>query len=76
MIRDAKTQKDEELQQDAEALEESRAALEALEQHENELIMGVKYGTPNNYPNLTYGEAFDFFFGSPEWTAFEGTMTG
>jgi len=44
--------------------------------YENEFVLGVKYGTPNDYPDLTYGEAFDYFFGSPKWTAFEGVKEG
>lgn len=36
-------------------------------------IAGVKNGHPSSYPNQTYGEAFDNFFGSPTWKYFVGT---
>lgn len=36
----------------------------------NENIQFVKQGYPKNYPNKTYGEAFDNFFESPRWKYF------
>lgn len=33
-------------------------------------ISGVKNGHPQLYPDVTYGEAFDFFFNSGEWSSF------
>ena len=30
-------------------------------------LAGVKSGTLADYPNVTVGEAFDDFFGSPQW---------
>lgn len=34
-------------------------------------VDGVKNAHPNAYPNITYGEAFDFFFNSGEWNSFD-----
>lgn len=33
-------------------------------------VSGVKNGHPEIYPNITYGEAFDFYFNSGEWSSF------
>ncbi|MFT5875659.1 MAG: hypothetical protein ACI8WT_004653 [Clostridium sp.] len=37
----------------------------------NEYILMVKNGHPNDRPNSTYGEAFKNFFGSPTWKYFK-----
>ena len=47
-----------------------------LTQANDEHVRGVKYGSPNSYPDITYAEAFDYFFGSPTWTYFRGTQEG
>ncbi len=39
-------------------------------------VLGVKGGTPVDYPGKTYGEAFENFFGSPTWKYFVGTKEG
>lgn len=36
-------------------------------------VLSVKNATPHAYPNQTYGEAFENFFGSPTWKYFVGT---
>lgn len=36
----------------------------------NKYIDMVKNGTNDNYPNITYEEAFDEFFANPEWSHF------
>ena len=33
----------------------------------------VKNASPQAYPNITYGKAFDTFFGNPEWQYFKST---
>ena len=45
-------------------------------QAEDENVLGVKNGTPNAYPEKTYGEAFESFFSSPTWKHFVGTVEG
>lgn len=45
-------------------------------QSEDTHILGVKGGTPTDYPGKTYGEAFENFFGSPTWKYFVGTKEG
>ncbi|MGN0142920.1 MAG: hypothetical protein ACI4AD_11890 [Roseburia sp.] len=45
-------------------------------QAENPNVLGVKEGTNSAYPGMTYGEAFDSFFGSPTWKYFQGTKEG
>lgn len=40
--------------------------------YESIFINAVKDGVPANYPEITIGEAFDQYFASPEWRAFEG----
>ena len=42
-------------------------------QSADEHVLGVKNGTNFAYPGITYGEAFDNFFGSPTWKYFEGS---
>lgn len=37
----------------------------------DEHVLGVKTGHPNTYPDITYGDAFDNFFGTPTWKYFE-----
>lgn len=38
---------------------------------DSEEIQMVKNGSPNGYPNQTYEEAFENFFGSPKWSSFQ-----
>lgn len=45
-------------------------------QSENEYVASVKNGSPLAYPDKTYGEAFENFFGSPKWKYFLGTKEG
>lgn len=40
----------------------------------NSLVTGVKTATSSLYPGITYGEAFDYYFGKPKWDSFEGTL--
>ena len=41
----------------------------------DENVQFVKGGAPNRYPDKTYGEAFEDFFGNPKWKSFS-TDTG
>lgn len=43
---------------------------------EDENVLMVKNGTNNNYPDVTYGEAFETYFGTPTWQYFKGTQEG
>jgi hypothetical protein len=43
---------------------------------ENEYVLKVKGGHPHSYPDKTFGEYFDKFFGSPTWKYFKGTKEG
>lgn len=45
-------------------------------EYENEHVTAVKNGSPFTYPDKTYGESFEKFFGSPEWKYFLGTKEG
>ena len=45
-------------------------------QSEDEHVLSVKNGSPNNYPDKTFGDSFDDFFGSPTWKYFKGTQEG
>lgn len=38
---------------------------------ENKYIDFVKDGHPENYPNITYGESFEYFFEEENWSYFE-----
>ena len=38
---------------------------------EDEHVIGVKNGYPNAIPDITYGKAFESFFGNPTWKYFE-----
>ncbi len=42
-------------------------------QAEDEHVLAVKNGTNSNYPEVTYGEAFEKYFGSPTWKYFKGS---
>lgn len=44
-----------------------------IAQSDNEYIKIVKNGVNDNYPDITYGEAFDDFFSSPTWKYFKGS---
>ena len=35
-------------------------------------VLGVKHGHPSTYPDITYEDAFEYFFGYPTWKYFEG----
>ncbi len=45
----------------------------SIAQADNEYVLSVKGGSPKAYPDITYEEAFESFFGSPTWTYFQGT---
>ena len=36
----------------------------------------IRETSTERYPDITIGDAFDSYFGSPEWRAFEGTREG
>lgn len=65
------------------ARDNGMSAEEALEKEvgdilasEDENVLMVKNGTNSNYPDVTYGEAFETYFGTPEWRYFKGTQEG
>lgn len=41
-----------------------------------EHIIAVKNGASSNYPDITYGEAFNNYFARPSWRYFVGTISG
>ena len=45
-------------------------------QSENKYVVAVKGSSPEEYPKITYEEAFEAFFGNPKWTYFKGTRKG
>lgn len=45
-------------------------------QADNKNVLAVKGGTNSNYSGVTYGEAFEAFFGLPTWKYFKGTQEG
>jgi len=47
-----------------------------VSQATDEHVLGVKNGHPYSYPDITYGQAFDNFFGTPTWKYFVGTKDG
>lgn len=53
-----------------EATEVSDQVQSVMDQ-EDEHVLGVKNGYPETIPDITYGEAFESFFGSPTWKYFE-----
>ncbi|MET3290926.1 UNVERIFIED_CONTAM: Ca2+/Na+ antiporter [Brevibacillus sp. OAP136] len=40
---------------------------------DNKYVLGVKNGYPENYPDKTYNQAFENFFGNPNWKYFNAT---
>lgn len=50
--------------------------VQSIAQADNEYVLGVKYGTPPSYPDITYVEAFEAFFAYPTWTYFQGKREG
>ena len=42
----------------------------------NEYVQTVKSGTSFSYPDVTFEEAFHYFFDSPTWKYFNGTQDG
>ena len=38
-------------------------------------INAVKNAVPEDYPDITIGEAYDDYFSAPEWSAFEGASS-
>ena len=38
-------------------------------------INAVKNAVPEDYPDITIGEAYDHYFSSPEWSVFEGASS-
>jgi len=55
-----------------EAVDQMANVVQADDPH----VLSVKNGHPNAYPDKTYGEAFEEFFGSPTWKYFVGTKEG
>ncbi len=47
-----------------------------VSQATDEHVLGVKKGHPYSYPDITYEQAFENFFGSPTWKYFVGTKDG
>lgn len=45
-------------------------------QEENENVISVKKGSPLNYPDITYEQAFESFFSDTTWKYFVGTNEG
>lgn len=45
-------------------------------QAEDEHILSVKKAHSSEYPNITYEQAFEYFFSSPTWKYFVGTSEG
>lgn len=41
--------------------------------HDNEYVLMVTNENPSNSKNITYGEAFSYFFSYPSWIYFEST---
>lgn len=41
-------------------------------EYEELFITAVRNAVPEDYPDITIGEAYDHYFSSPEWSAFEG----
>ena len=60
------------------AVEKIEEAVEDVvtENIEDPHVTAVKNGTNSNYAGVTYGQAFDNFFGNPEWRYFKGTSEG
>ena len=42
----------------------------------DENVLAVKKGHPNSYPDITYEDAFEAYFGDPTWKSFVGTQEG
>ena len=42
----------------------------------DENVLSVKGGHPTDYPNITYGDAFENYFGDPTWKSYKGTQDG
>ncbi len=51
-------------------LEDAADMVQDVVQQTNPYVQSVKNATPNEYPGITYGEAFEEFFGSPTWKHF------
>lgn len=51
--------------------EEFSDQVQNLTDKNNEYVLMVKDGHPEKYPDLTYGESFENFFGSPTWKYFK-----
>jgi uncharacterized protein YxeA len=45
--------------------------IENLVDKNNEYVLMVKNGYPNDFPNSTYGDSFEKFFSSPTWKYFK-----
>ena len=44
--------------------------------NEDLFITVIKNASPQDYPEVTVGDAFDWYFEDPQWRAFEGTRDG
>ena len=42
----------------------------------DENVLAVKTGHPNSYPDISYEDAFENYFGDPTWKSFKGTQEG
>ena len=58
------------------SLEDINDQVMNIQQAENEYVLGVKNGSPEAYPDKTYGDSFDNFFAMPAWKHFVGTQDG
>ncbi len=47
-----------------------------ISQATDEHVLMVKKGHPNSYPDITFEQAFESFFGNPTWKYFVGTKEG
>ena len=61
------------LQEQAEDIvQEVADQAENIADSDDEHVISVKNGHPEAYSEITFGEAFESFFGSPAWKYFKG----
>lgn len=56
--------------------EEAEDQVENIMDSQDTHVLGVKNGHPFDYPDQTYGDAFENFFSYPTWKYFVGTKEG
>lgn len=56
--------------------EETKDQVQNIMDSQDKHVLGVKNGHPFDYPDQTYGDAFDNFFSYPTWKYFVGTKEG